>query len=146
MMLQSFFVLPCIKYCCIISIRGHSTVVWWPKETMCEVRWWGAATASAWGTNTHSCNTWCSSIPSIRHQLRDGKQHQGKREVVDLSLTAEECGARAIFSIRLRPVWTLLFAVIPAHTKNKNICANLPNVSVFKLHYPNKGHMVYILH
>lgn len=65
-------------------------------------------------------------IPSIRHQLWDGKQHQGKREVVDLILTADECEARAIFSIRLRPVWTLT------------------NVASLKLYYPNKGHMVYI--
>lgn len=88
---------------------------------------------TAWGTKPTAATQYLGvpPIPSTRHQLWDGKQCQ--REIVDLGLTAEECEARTIFSIRLRPVWTLPFAVIPAHAKNKNIWANLTNVFVLKL-------------
>jgi len=64
-------------------------------------------------------------IPNIRHQLWDGKQHQRKRGVVDMGLTAEDCEARATLSIRPRPARTLLFAIVPTHTKSKYRCANL---------------------
>lgn len=109
-------------------------VSWWQRKPRGEMQLKKCLTEIAWGTKhpqlQHSAMMF---LPSQAPNIISGMEYQRKREVVDMGLTAEECEARAIFSVR--PAWTLLFAIVPTHTKNKYSCANLPNVSVWELHY-----------